>query len=204
MRYIDQLYGEIMKLIQKLLIVGASSSLLLATTPDKETSQMQEILKVAQESSALLLKTLEKNMKEHMKAGGPMDALNFCSDEAYDLTNSVTKNLPEGVAVKRISNKYRSAANAPSKSEKKILDSFENLQDLNVTLPPYLIQKVDETTFKYYKPLTIEKQVCLKCHGDLKESALKSAIAERYPLDKALGYKMHDLRGVVVVTITTK
>jgi len=73
-----------------------------------------------------------------------------------------------------------------------------------VVLPSYLLEKVDATTFKYYKPITINKGVCLKCHGSLKNGALKSAIQERYPLDKAMGYEMNDLRGAVVVTIKTK
>jgi hypothetical protein len=50
--------------------------------------------------------------------------------------------------------------------------------------------------------LTINKPVCLICHGDLSlNQPLKKAIVDKYPLDKAFDYKLNDLRGAVVVTI---
>ena len=184
-----------------------SSSLLLCTqlfATDQQELEMQKVLKIGKESSSLLLKTLGANMKEHMKVGGPMDALSFCSNEAYDLTNSVTQKLPQGVEIKRVSNNYRSAANMPTQNEKRVLDALETLQNANVVLPQELVEKVSADTYKYYKPITIESGVCLKCHGNIENEQLKSSTQKLYPNDKALGYKMHDLRGAVVVTIKTR
>jgi predicted O-linked N-acetylglucosamine transferase (SPINDLY family) len=194
-----------MNIVKLFTVISLSTTLLLSATPEsKKDLQMKEIVKLGNQGSQLLLKTLGKNMKQHMKKGGVMDALNFCSNEAYSLTEKVNKKLPKGVTVKRVSAKYRSPANAPQDHELAILDSFEKLQKLNVVLPKYVVEKVDNKTFKYYKPLVINNKVCLKCHGVLKDIDLKRAIAERYPLDKALEYKMNDLRGAVVVTIKTK
>lgn len=188
-----------MKILHTLALTALASSLLLASP--QEDAKMQELLKVGKESAALLGKTLGKNMKEHMQKGGPMDALNFCSQEAYELTDSVNKTLPKGVKVKRVSTNYRSSSNRPTSNEKAILESLKQLQESGVILPEYLVERVSETSYKFYKPLLIDKEVCLKCHGVLKDSELKSAINERYPDDKAMGYKMNDLRGAVVVTI---
>lgn len=188
-----------MKKIHTLLITSLTSSLLLAS-PQTQT-QMQDVIKLGDQSAKMLGKTLAKNMKEHMKSGGPMDALDFCSNEAYDLTQSVNAKLPKGVEVKRVSNNYRSAVNHPSSNEEVILTALETLQKSGVTLPEYLVETVNEQKFKYYKPLLIDKGVCLKCHGDLKDSKLKEAITARYPNDKAMGYKMNDLRGAIIVTI---
>lgn len=193
-----------MKILHKLVIFGITSSLLFASQQTNKELETKKILDLGQESTSLLLKTLGKNMKEHMKKGGPMDALNFCSNEAFSLTESINQKLDASVSVKRISTKYRSVANAPSEDEAKILNALQTLENAGAVLPNYILQKVDSTTFKYYKPIFINKEVCLKCHGDIQASPLKKSISERYPSDKALGYKLNDLRGAVVSTIKTK
>jgi len=193
-----------MKILHSIALISITTSLLLATSQTQEEAQMQEVLKLGKQGSSLLGKTLGKNMKAHMKKGGPMDALNFCSTEAFDLTEGTSKKLPSGVKVKRISTNNRSVVNAPLENEGVILESLEKLQKSGVILPEYVVEKVNDKTFKYYKPIMIDNAVCLKCHGDLQEGAMKKAIQERYPDDKALGYKMNDLRGAVVVTIETK
>jgi len=189
-----------MNILKSVTFITLSASLLFGAS-QQENKQLQNIVKTGQKSSMLLLKTLGSNMKRNMKAGGPMQALDFCTQKAYTLTEEVNKKLPKGVTVKRISTKYRNPANQPQGDEQEVLASLEKLQSLHVKLPRQLIQKVDEHTYKYYKPLVINKQVCLKCHGNITNKKLKDAIAKRYPQDKAQHYKMGDLRGAVVVTI---
>jgi hypothetical protein len=188
-------------LFKSLIVLSSTATLLLASPGQKQNQELQSIVQTGKKSSKMLLQTLGKNMKAHMKKGGPMDALNFCSNEAYSLTESVNKKLPNGVRVKRVSLKYRSPANQPTEDEAKVLQAMENLKEANVILPKHFVEKVNATTYKFYKPLLINKGVCLKCHGDIKNTDLKRAIAKRYPVDKATGYKMGDLRGAIVVTI---
>ncbi len=182
-----------MKLIKSIALVSLTTSLLIA--------QGQSIVDIGEQSSKLLLKTLGSSMKKNMKAGGPMKALDFCSQEAYTLTEKVNKKLPKGVTVKRISIKYRNPANKPEADEVAVLKALAKLKSANVILPQQIIQKIDTDSYKYYKPLTINKKVCMKCHGNIQNVALKHAIKERYPADKATHYKMGDLRGAIVVTI---
>jgi len=190
-----------MNIVKPLVLIALSTSFLLAAPQAKKNNELQNIKKIGKSSSMLLLKTLGSKMKKNMKAGGPMKALDFCSQEAYTLTEDVNKKLPNGIRVKRISLKYRNPANKPEANEQAILTSLQNLQASNVILPKQIIEKVNATTYKYYKPLIINKQVCLKCHGNVTNTDLKRAINERYPIDKAMHYKMGDLRGAVVVTI---
>jgi hypothetical protein len=193
-----------MNLLLSTTLLSLITSLLLATPIENQKLELDNIKKTGQESSELLLKTLGKNLQKNMKDGGVMQALSFCSNEAYTITEDVNKKLPKGITVKRISNKYRSPANAPQENEQLILDSLHKLKNANVLLPEQIIEKVDATTYKYYKPLVIDKQLCLQCHGKLDDIDLKRAIAQRYPLDKAMDYEMDDLRGAVVVTIKRK
>lgn len=192
-----------MKLMQSITILSLTAALLFAQGGgEKKDEQLQQIAKTGKKSAKLLLKTLGSNMKKNMKAGGPMQALDFCSKEAYNLTEKVNKALPKGITVKRVTMQERNPANKAEADEAKVLQALQALKDANVVLPKKIIQKVDQDTYKYYKPLVIKKQVCLKCHGDVKNKALAKAIKERYTNDKAVHYKMGDLRGAIVVTIT--
>ncbi len=191
-----------MKLIQSIALVSLTTSLLIAQGQNKKQDEsLQSIVNTGEQSSKLLLKTLGSSMKKNMKAGGPMKALDFCSQEAYSLTEKVNKKLPKGVTVKRISLKYRNPANKPEADEVAVLKALAKLKSANAILPKQIIQKIDTDSYKYYKPLTINKKVCMKCHGNIQNVALKHAIEERYPADKATHYKMGDLRGAIVVTI---
>jgi hypothetical protein len=68
-------------------------------------------------------------------------------------------------------------------------------------LPAYIVEKEGDS-YKYYKPLVIKKEVCLKCHGDISANKeLSEYMSKTYPKDKATGYKMNDLRGAIVVEI---
>ena len=193
-----------MKPVQTLLLVTLSGSLLFASNHNgvkKEQKQKQSVVKIGQKSTKLLIQTLGKNMKKHMKKGGPVETLTFCSDKAYTLTADVNKKLPKGVSIKRVSLKNRNSFNKPETDEVKVLETFQSMKDQKIQLPQHLIQQVDATTYKFYKPLVIKKKVCLKCHGDITNEKLKNTIAKKYPEDKATGYKMGDIRGAVVVTI---
>jgi len=190
-----------MKLIQTITLLSLSAACLLAGPKPTKEMQLQSVIEMGEKSSQLLLKTLGKNMKKHLQQGGTIDALNFCAEEAYSLTEKVNKQLPNGVRIKRISSQVRNPSNATHDNELAVLNTFKSMQSANILLPKQLVEQVNSTTFKYYKPLVIKKKVCLKCHGIVKDIELKRAIAARYPLDTAMGYEMGDLRGAIVVTI---
>ena len=190
-----------MNILKHFTYISLCTSLLLAAPVNKKEAELASAIELGNKGSKLLLQTLGKNMKKSMGKGGVMKALDFCSNEAYSLTEKVNQQLPNGVRVQRISAKYRSPANKPTQKELAVLKSFETMKELNIILPKYVMEQVDTHTYKYYKPLLINKKVCLKCHGVIKDIDLKREIAGKYPLDTALGYKMGDLRGAVIVTI---
>lgn len=195
-----------MKRLKIALIGIAASSMLMASQgevrPVKkvEEKEIAQVVKTGKEASGLLLKTLGGNMKKHMKAGGPADALSFCATNAASLTAKVDERLGENVSVKRITLKPRNPANEAEGDERKVLEALQTLQDAGVKLPRHLVQKT-KSGYRYYKPLTISKKVCLKCHGAHLDPALARQIKKIYPTDKATGYRMGDLRGAVVVDI---
>ncbi len=190
---------KILSIVSTLILGG---TLLYADAPKTEDANLASVINSGKMAAKTLLETLQQNMQEHMKKGGVMEALNFCSTEAYSLTDKVNSQLPKGVTTKRVSIQYRNPANGPQRDEMKVLISLQEMETAKKVLPEYVVEKVDEHTYNYYKPLTINNQVCLKCHGDISgDKALQTAINEKYPTDKAINYKMNDLRGAVVVTI---
>ncbi len=185
-----------------LTLLALSSALLLANPYESNKEELDSVIKTGQKVSKTLLQTLGKNLKKQMKAGGPMAAAEFCTTKAYALTGSIDAKYGKDVTVKRISLKERNPANKPQGEEKVILESLDNLQKNGVILPPYLVARTNKDTYQFYKPLLINKQVCLKCHGDIaKNQKLSQYLAKTYPHDKATGYSMGDLRGAVVITV---
>ncbi len=176
------------------------SALLLLTCLFAQDEVPQDIAKTGNEVSLALMKQLVPKLQHEMKTNGLLSASKFCHENAFILTEEVNLHQLKGVSVKRISLKERNPANAASEDEKKVLESMRTMLEKN-ELPEYIITQVDNH-YKYYKPLVIKKEACLKCHGDIsKNPELNTFIKEHYPLDKTTGYKMNDLRGAILVEI---
>lgn len=170
-----------------------SSALFAQETPKK-------VIDTGEKVSAELLKNLGSKLKHEIKTNGVIAAVSFCNTNALTLTEEVNLRQMEGISVKRISLKERNPSNIPSEDEVKALEKMQRLLD-EKSLPGYIVEE-DFRTYKYYKPLVIKKEVCLKCHGDLsKTPEVANFIKESYPEDKATGYKMGDLRGAILVEI---
>ena len=160
----------------------------------------QDIIDTGDRISQALLKQLGPKLKHELKTNGLLSAAKFCNENAYILTEEINLRQIEGLSVKRISLQERNPANEPSEDEKDVLKTMHELHK-EKKLPAYIVKKEDKT-YKYYKPLVIKKQVCLKCHGDIsKNPELSAFMKEHYPLDKAVNYKMNDLRGAILVEI---
>jgi hypothetical protein len=153
--------------------------------------------------SASLLQKLGGELKAQMQAGGAEKALHFCSQNALSLTQEVGQQ--NGVALKRVSLGNRNPINQPTNEEKIVLEKWETMVKNHEPLPAGLLQKFSDGKALYYKPIVINNEACLKCHGTLDNtSPLAQSICTLYPQDKAMGYKMGDLRGMIVVDVTPK
>lgn len=184
-----------MKWFVTTLMVAAS----LYAAPSKEE---QKAIQIGDDASSKLIKTLGGNLKKKMKEEGPLGAFKYCSNFAYTLTEDVNKELPNGVKLKRVSIRNRNPLNQPEKDEKDILRGLHMLNASGAVMPDYILQKTENGTYKYYKPLLVNKELCMTCHGDLsKNPELAAAIRSTYPRDMAKDFQEGDLRGAVVVEI---
>jgi len=179
--------------------LSALSFFLASTLFSAEPLSQEQMIQKANEISGKLLQTLGGELKTHMQAGGPMGALNFCSQNALSLTDTIA--IESKLSIKRVSDLNRNPINAATAEEKAVLIKWRTMLANGQTLPSGELKKLSNGKDAYYKPIVINNEACLKCHGNLEsDSPLTKAIKATYPEDKAVGYKMGDLRGMVVVT----
>ncbi len=163
-----------------------------------EISAMQQ----GEKASSALVQKLGGELKAVMQKEGPVAAVNFCSQNALTLTHQVSKS--EDVKIKRTTLQQRNPVNKPSAEEIKILNAWNDTLAKGEQPAAFLVN-TGSHQYIYYKPLLINNDVCLKCHGTVDEqSPLGKAIKAAYPNDRATGYKMGDLRGMIVVDIPVK
>ena len=106
-----------------------------------------------------------------------------------------------------MSEKYRNPADAPDEYKARVLAEFaaskargelyadsEHAEVVPEEGRPYL---------RYMKPIIVESPVWLSCHGGPQDISpeVRSELQRLYPDDRAIGYRMADLRGAVSVKI---
>ena len=184
--------------------LGCQKDEIKISHPDGE--EAAHIKAIGDSISLKLLRNLKKELTTAISEKGLVEAIKFCNVQALPFTEEIAKSSGLQIDIKRTSVKYRNPKNAPNEVEMAALKYFEELSERGESLPPLLIQKVEESGkiyFVYYKPLKAGS-LCLACHGDTENmgAQLKSALQELYPHDKAIGYKEGDFRGVVRINIS--
>lgn len=167
--------------------------------------EASEIVALGQSAISRIGTSLVSEVMSAIAKGGPEKAVEVCHLKALPLTGEVVAGMPRITAAKRTSLKLRNPANAPDEFEKRALERFQRkLED--GTPPALLVQRIDHPTgkpeWRVYRPVVILQQ-CVVCHGpaDQQPPALRTILQERYPADAAVGYKLHDWRGLLRVTV---
>lgn len=187
------------------LVAAAMTGTLSSCAGEPELSAETQRLVRDQGAAATkaLMGTLQTNLVAAMQEGGPSYAVEFCAGEALALTDSVAGQLGSGISLKRVSEHHRNPVNAPDAAEVRALRHFQDALAESGSLPEDWVQQTASGELRYYRPLVIAEP-CLACHGnaDSLDPAVAEAISARYPDDRATGYEIGDLRGVVRVTVS--
>lgn len=135
-------------------------------------------------------------MTEKFAEGGYKAAAKYCSMNAYPLTDSLASQYD--VFLKRVSNKNRNPQNVPAGVEEEVLEAFEYSANHNDKLGANVQFVRPGDTILYNKPIRIPSELCLNCHGNSSQISeeVQAVLSEDYPNDKAVGYKVGDLRGM--------
>lgn len=133
---------------------------------------------------------LLQHVASAMQQSGTDYAIEFCNTKAMELTDSISGKT--GMSIQRLSDRNRNPANA-------LQSPIDSMAWARFTAgeSPFVAQDQDGAVY-YFKPIMIGMPTCLKCHGDKAEIAesTQQLLAQKYPSDKATGYRMGDLRGM--------
>lgn len=171
---------------------GAPSATDRASAKPKE----EVALASARAAAGKLGAAVRGRLVDAMNHGGASNAVQVCAAEAQGIAEQVAKET--GVAVGRASLKLRNPKDAPpgwveawlvAQGDKKA-DQTQGVEGV--------FDAPGGRVARFLKPIGIEG-TCLSCHGDPAQMSepVKAALAEKYPGDKATGYRMGDLRGAL-------
>ncbi len=141
---------------------------------------------------------LGKNLMGTIQKKGTLEALAFCNEQAYPLTDSMS--VVHNVTIKRVSDKPRNPNNQANTEE---LEYIENFKDVIANQQePTPVVKESNSKVKVYYPITTNT-MCLQCHGkptkNIEPKTLK-ALTLLYPNDQATGYDVSQVRGIWTIT----
>lgn len=175
-------------------------SLLLLNCSEKK-EEISESQIIGMRTTAMeFMKNLKGVLINQIQTNGVLQAVAVCSDTAQVLTNDF--GVKKGVYIRRVSLRNRNANNFPDDFEKKVLSKFEMLSQnkelISDTEHAEIVQEGDFKYLRYMKPILVQAE-CLNCHGSETDimPEVKQLIAQEYSDDKAVGYKVDDLRGAV-------
>ncbi len=90
------------------------------------------------------------------------------------------------------SDDYRQEKNKPDEFEIRAIQAFKENPNLSYK------EEYENNMYRFAKPIIVKKS-CLKCHG--KPEDAPAAVIEKYGKDKAFGYKIGDVRGIISVKL---
>ena len=137
--------------------------------------------------------TLKPELKNAIKTGGPAHAIYVCSERAPAIAQSLSEDT--GWNVNRVSLKPRNSQTAiPDAWETKILQQFDQRQASGESAEKMAFAEVVDGKFRFMKAQGVQA-VCMNCHAAEIKPETEAALREKYPLDKARGYSLGQIRG---------
>ena len=123
---------------------------------------------------------LRRTLARELAAGGVAGAAAFCRPETYRLVDSLA--LVLNTTMRRVSERPRNPAHqAPLLAEEMRPDTVRT------------IKRLSQEVFFYQRPIVLNNQLCLRCHGEVGKdisAADYAFIKKQYPQDQATGYRL--------------
>jgi hypothetical protein len=165
-----------------------------AVNAGEPSQQVQE----ARATIKSLFDQLVGELKSAMKSGGPVNAIEVCNTKAPEIAKKI--NSSSDAKISRVSLKNRNPDNAPTDWQKAVLLTFETRKAAGEDPKKMDYSEVVGEEFRYMKAIPTNI-VCLKCHGSEIDPKVTAKLEKLYPQDKAIGFKLGDIRGAFYVTM---
>ncbi len=154
-------------------------------------------------AAAALAQGLVGRLGEAIDDRGTVGAIDFCADEALELTRAIAAEHDATLVLKRTTTRWRNPANVPDEAEARVLRYLEALEaDAPGSAPETLTAMGPDGQARFYRTLRTAP-MCLQCHGVEEEldPEVRRILRERYPDDQATGYAAGEFRGVIRVEL---
>jgi len=156
----------------------------------------------AAQAARELGQVLMELLGQEMARGGYEGAARACSASAQTVTEEFARE--RGLEIRRVSLKARNTKDQPDEWEAARLREWEKTYKPGQP-PPEVFEIVREEGrryARYLKPIVVQP-MCVGCHGPRESlsEGVRAVLDERYPRDRATGYKAGDLRGAFSVTV---
>jgi hypothetical protein len=138
--------------------------------------------------------TLRNSLLKIIGEKGFPDAISYCNERAYAITNTYA----DSMTVRRTALRYRNQENRPDSLESSVLKAMEEQMKTAATPGIKLVRNNSTGEIHFFKPIMLQP-LCFNCHGVPEKQIQKTTLAriqELYPDDRAINFKEGDLRGV--------
>lgn len=183
-----------MSILRTLIVVGGLMTTLAAhgEWTSWPVSQAPPDLKVAISRADLVIVTMHdavlRELNDELALGDRARAMNFFH---LDVTATIQRLArQEGIAAGRTSDRLRSPTNAPRPWAAPLIKTHAGQSARSVE--GFAVDLGDK--IGVLRPIA-ERPICAGCHGPLLAPGVKTALLDRYPADKALGFADGDIRG---------
>ncbi len=140
---------------------------------------------------ARVLAPFKHDLQQALRDGlarGPVEAIAACQVRAPEIASSLSR---DGIRLGRTSHRLRNPSNVAPEWVGPILEAYttspSDRRPRTLALP--------NNRSGYVEPILVQP-LCLTCHGDSLAPDVASRIKELYPADRAVGFRVGDLRGV--------
>jgi uncharacterized protein DUF3365 len=133
---------------------------------------------------------LLRQLNRELGAGGPANAVDLCHLEAENNANQVGRQ--QGYAIGRTSDRVRNPTNKPRPWAAPIVTEYAGRPAAGVE--GFAVDLGDRVGVM--RPIEM-RPMCSGCHGPEKQigAPVRQVLAERYPVDHAIGFKTGEIRG---------
>jgi len=193
------------KLLALLGIVGFVIGATGATARDERsrggTTQEESVesaLRQARRLADELLERVRGLLTAELEKGGYEGAVRGCSEIAQEIPREIEART--GASIRRVSLRYRNPKDIPDEYERRKLEEFEQQHRARALADESfeVVQEEGRRYLRYMRPILVGP-MCITCHGPKEAipSAVRAVLAEKYPEDRATGYRSGELRGAV-------
>lgn len=155
----------------------------------------------ARETADALLGMIRGELVRAMETSGPLRGIITCKYSVPEITSNLSRQ--KGWKVSRVSLRPRNPALGEADAwEQRLLMNFEQRQargePASALEHAEIVSEPTGPTFRYIRALTLQP-LCMTCHGDNLTEAVKAQLNVEYPADRAVGYKLGQVRGAITI-----